>query len=372
MQARGTIACHDTRMVRITSVAALLPENAHSQAALADLLAPLLTPDERLWPTIHRVHASEGIDTRHLALDLGDYEALTSFQLTNDAFLETGTELAATAATQALADAGLTPADVDFLFFTSVTGIGAPSIDVKLATRLGLRSDVKHIPVFGLGCVGGATGIARVRDYLQGHPRDVALMVSVELCSLTLQRGDASMANIVSSGLFGDGVAVAVMVGDERPEGGVEVVDSRSALYPDSLDQLGWDIGGSGFRIVLSPSIADIVEEHLGDDVRALLAAHDLTVADVQTWIAHTGGPRILESAALSLGLPDEAFATSWASLARAGNLSSSAVLHVLADELAAGGQPPGSVGVLFAFGPGVCAEVVLLRWPDGPAQEAS
>ena len=366
------MACNDTQMVRIASVAALLPENAHAQSDLTDVLAPLLTADERLWPTIHRVHGSEGIDTRHLALGLGDYEALTTFQLTNDAFLEAGTELAATAATRALDEAGLTPEDVDFLFFTSVTGVGAPSIDVKLATRLGLRSDVKHIPVFGLGCVGGAAGIARVRDYLQGHPRDVALLVSVELCSLTLQRGDASMANIVSSGLFGDGAAVAVMVGAERPEGGIEVLDSRSALYPDSLDQLGWDIGGSGFRIVLSPNVADLVEEHLGDDVRALLGAHDLTLGDVTTWVAHTGGPRILEAAARALELPDEAFATSWASLARAGNLSSSAVLHVLADELSAGGQRPGSFGVLFAFGPGVCAEVVLLRWPDALAEVGS
>lgn len=359
-------------MVRIASVSAVLPERPHAQADLADLLAPLLTTDEALWPTIRRVHGAEGIETRHLALAIDDYAELTSFQLTNDAFLARGTELAAEAAERALSEAGLAADDVDYLFFTSVTGVGAPSIDVKLAARLGLRTDVKHIPVFGLGCVGGAAGIARVRDYLEGHPRDVALLVSVELCSLTLQRGDASMANIVSSGLFGDGVSVAVMVGAERPEGGVEVLDSRSALYPDSLDQLGWDIGGSGFRIVLSRSLADIVEEHLGKDVGDLLAAHGLEVADVGTWIAHTGGPRILESAARALDLPDAAFAASWASLARAGNLSSSAVLHVLADELAQGGHGAGSVGVLFAFGPGICAEVVLLRWPGGASKAAA
>lgn len=351
-------------MVRIASVAAVLPEHVHTQAEIADMLAPLLTDDERLWPTIRRVHAAEGIETRHHALALEEYASLTTFRATNDAFLRVGTDLAAAAVRRALAEAGLTATDVDYLLFTSVTGIGAPSIDVLLADRLGMRSDVKHVPVFGLGCVGGAAGIARVRDYLQGHPQDVALLVSVELCSLTLQHGDASMANIVSSGLFGDGASAVVMVGAGRPEPGVEVVDTRSALYPDTLDQLGWDIGGSGFRIVLSPSMADIVEEHVGRDVVDLLAAHQLKVSDVGTWVAHTGGPRILESAARALGLPDEALAASWASLARAGNLSSSGVLHVLADELAVGGQLPGSVGVLFAFGPGVCAELVLLRWP--------
>lgn len=359
-------------MVRIASVAAVLPEHAHAQAEIADVLAPLLTDDERLWPTIRRVHAAEGIETRHHALALEEYASLTTFRATNDAFLRVGTDLAATACRRALADSGLTPTDVDYVFFTSVTGIGAPSIDVLLADRLGMRSDVKHVPVFGLGCVGGAAGIARVRDYLQGHPHDVALLVSVELCSLTLQHGDASMANIVSSGLFGDGASAVVMVGEGRPEGGVEVVDTRSALYRDTLDQLGWDIGGSGFRIVLSPSMADLVEEHLAGDVVDLLAAHQLKVSDVGTWVAHTGGPRILESAARALGLPDEALAASWASLARAGNLSSSGVLHVLADELDAGGQLPGSFGVVFAFGPGVCAELVLLRWPESHPAEAS
>ena len=352
-------------MVRIASVAAVLPEHEHAQTEIAAMIAPLLTDDERLWPTIRRVHAAEGIETRRHALALEEYAGLATFDQTNDAFLRVGTDLAADASRQALADAGLTATDVDYVLFTSVTGIGAPSIDVLLADRLGMRSDVKHVPVFGLGCVGGAAGVARVRDYLQGHPHDVALLVSVELCSLTLQKGDSSMANIVSSGLFGDGASAVVMVGAGRDEPGIEVVGTRSALYPDTLDQLGWDIGGSGFRIVLSPSMADLVEQHLGGDVTDLLAAHGLKVSDVDTWIAHTGGPRILESAARALGLPDEALAASWSSLARNGNLSSSGVLHVLADELEAGGQLPGSVGVMFAFGPGVCGEVVLLRWPS-------
>jgi len=355
-------------MVRIASIAAVLPEHAHAQGELSAMLAPLLTDDQRLWPTIRRVHAAEGIRTRHQALPLEEYPTLTTFRQTNDAFLRVGTDLAETACRRALAEAGLSAGDVDFLLFTSVTGIGAPSLDVLLAARLGMRSDLKHLPVFGLGCVGGAAGIARVRDYLQGHPQDVALLVSVELCSLTLQHGDASMANIVSSGLFGDGASAVVMVGADRALsddlGGVDVVDARSALYPDTLGELGWDVGGSGFRIVLSPSLGDLIEEHLGEDVADLLAAHQLKVSDVGTWVAHTGGPRILEAAARALGLPDEALAASWASLARAGNLSSSGVLHVLADELAAGGQIPGSAGVLFAFGPGVCAELVLLRWP--------
>ncbi|WP_315096589.1 3-oxoacyl-[acyl-carrier-protein] synthase III C-terminal domain-containing protein [uncultured Cellulomonas sp.] len=357
-------------MVRIASIAPVLPVHVHAQSEITATIAPLLSSDPRRRATIERIHAATGIETRHLALPLDEYAGLTTFTAANDAFVREGTALAADACRQALAAAGLAATDVDFLLFTSITGIATPSLDALLVERLGLRPDVKRIPVFGLGCVAGAAGIARVRDYLQGHPQDVALLVSVELCSLTLQQADDSMANIVSSGLFGDGAAAVVMVGGDRASdvtGGVDVVDTASALYPDTTDALGWDIGGSGFRIVLAASLADIVERRLGTGVVDLLAAHGLKTSDVGTWVAHTGGPRILQAATRALDLPDEAFAASWRSLARVGNLSSSGVLHVLADELTTGGQIPGSAGVLFAIGPGVCTETVLLRWPEEP-----
>ena len=357
-------------MARIASIAPVLPGHVHAQSEITAAIAPLLSSDPRRLATIERIHAATGIETRHMALPLDEYADLTSFTVANDIFVREGTSLAAQACRQALAAAGLDAQDVDYLLVTTITGIATPSLDVLLVERLGLRPDVKRVPVFGLGCVAGAAGIARVRDHLQGHPQDVALLVSVELCSLTLQRGDDSMANIVSSGLFGDGAAAVVMVGSDRADdvrGGVDVVDSRSDLVPGTTDVLGWDIGASGFRIVLAASLADIVQRNLGPGVVDLLAAHGLKVADVGTWVAHTGGPRILQAAASALELPEEAFAASWRSLARVGNLSSSGVLHVLADELAAGGQIPGSAGVLFAVGPGVCTETVLLRWPEEP-----
>lgn len=354
-------------MVRIASIAPVLPRHVHPQAEITATIAPLLTSDPRRQATIARIHGHTGVETRHTALPLDAYAGLTTFDAANDAFIREGTDLAAEACRRALAEAGVAPAEVDLIFFTSVTGIATPSIDALLVARLGLRSDVRRVPSFGLGCVAGAAGIARVRDHLVGHPHDVALLVSVELCSLTLQHGDASMANVVSSGLFGDGAAAAVMLGDDRARGvpGVDVVDSRAALVPDTTDALGWDVGGSGFRIVLAASLADIVEEQLAPGIVDLLAAHQLKVSDVGTWVAHTGGPRILQAATRALELPDDAFAASWASLARVGNLSSSGVLHVLADELRTGGHIPGSAGVLFAIGPGVCTETVLLRWPE-------
>ena len=357
-------------MSRIVSVAPVLPAFAYPQAEITAMVAPLLTGGSPTrTATIERLHAATGVQRRHLALPLERYAELQTFTQANDLFITLGTELAARAVKVALRDADLAPGDVDFLLFTSVTGVAAPSIDALLVAELGLRPDVKRLPSFGLGCVAGAAGIARVHDYLAGHPGDVGVLVSVELCSLTIQRGDDSMANLVSSGLFGDGASAVVLVGDERAASmrasGPDVVATRSRLYPETAGVLGWDIGSSGFRIVLAASLADVVERHLGVDVGDLLAAHDLKPGDVPTWIAHTGGPRILEAAARSLDLPREALELSWRSLARVGNLSSSGVLHVLADTLAQGGQQPGEPGLLFAHGPGISAELVLLRWPD-------
>jgi alkylresorcinol/alkylpyrone synthase len=142
---------------------------------------------------------------------------------------------------------------------------------------------VKRIPIFGLGCVAGASGIARLNDYLLGNPDGVAVLLSVELCSLTIQRDDASMPNIVASGLFGDGAAAVVMVGAERAAGrsGPRVIASRSRLYPDTERTMGWDIGGSGFRIVLAASVADVVEQYLGQDVADFLGEHNLKSSDI-------------------------------------------------------------------------------------------
>lgn len=357
-------------MSHLVSVAPALPPHVYPQGEITAVIAPLVLadgvpgrPDRR--PALDRLHAAAGVTTRHLALPLDAYPGLTSFGLANDHFLRVGTDLAEQAAREALRLAGLRAEEVDFLLFTSVTGIGAPSLDALLVPRLGLREDVKRLPSFGLGCAGGAAGIARVHDYLAGHPDDVALLVSVELCSLTLQRGDDAMANLVSTGLFGDGAAAVVMVGDDHPAGvgTPTVTTTASRLYPGTQDHLGWQVTDGGFRIVLSAGLPDVIATRLADDVAALLEPHDLKARDVATWVVHAGGPKILDAVQEALDLEADALAVSRASLAAVGNLSSASVLHVLAGTLAAPPPPPGSAGVLLAFGPGITAELVLLTW---------
>lgn len=356
-------------MTRIVSVAPALPPHRHDQAEITELFAEVVAPDGERRELLDRLHAAAGVRQRYLALPLDRYAELDGFGAANDTFIEVGTDLAEQAISAALTEVGLRGADVDVLLATSVTGIAAPSLDARLVPRLQLRPDVKRIPVFGLGCVAGAAGIARLHDYLLGHPDDVAVLLSVELCSLTLQRDDSTTANLVASGLFGDGAAAVVLVGERRAAElgltGPQVLRSRSRFYPDTERVMGWDVGGSGFRIVLAASVADVVLGHLGDDMKGFLAEADLAIPDVSRWIAHPGGPKVLEAVQGALDLPAGALAHAWDSLASVGNLSSSSVLHVLAATLADEPPPPGARGVLMAMGPGFCAELVLLGW-DG------
>lgn len=350
-------------MSRIAAVAPVLPAFAYTQAEITAELAPLISTVPARRAVLERMHAASGIGTRHTALPLERYRDLGTFRQSNDLFIQVATDLAEQALRAALAAAGLEAPDVDFVMFTSVTGISAPSIDALLVSRLGLRPDVKRMPSFGLGCVGGAAGLARVNDYLAGHPREVGVLLSVELCSLTLQRDDETMANFVATGLFGDGATAVVLVGDERDEPGLGIIDTRSSFFPDTQSVIGWNIGGSGFEIVLTAGVAEVIERHFPSEVAAFLADNGLGIADVAAWVAHPGGPRVLDAFAHSLDLDASALTLSWASLDKVGNLSSSAVLHVLADTLDAGGQKPGDAGLLFALGPGVSAEFVLLEW---------
>jgi alkylresorcinol/alkylpyrone synthase len=353
----------------MSHVVAIMPvpaPHAHPQAEITSTIGPILAPDPARRAVLERLHSASGVERRALALPLAEYAGLRDFGAANDAFVRIGTELGGQAVRGALDRAGLTPSDVDLLVFTTVTGVSAPSLDALLVEPLGLRRDVRRLPSFGLGCAGGAAGLARVHDYLLGHPRDVAVLLSVELCSLTIQHGDDSTANLVASGLFGDGAGAAVLVGAEHAlaatGGGPRVVDSASRLYPGTQEALGWTVGGSGLRIVLSPGLPDLVSAHLGDDVAAFLETHDLKTRDIGAWVVHAGGPRILDAVRDALDLEPGALAPSRASLAGAGNLSSTSVLDVLASYLDSGCEP-GTWGLVIAFGPGVGVELVLLRW---------
>ncbi|GAA1203338.1 3-oxoacyl-[acyl-carrier-protein] synthase III C-terminal domain-containing protein [Streptomyces hebeiensis] len=350
-------------MTRIAAVHGALAPHQYAQSEVTDMIATTCLPEGADRRLLDRLHEGAGVRARHMALRLEEYAGLQDFGVANDAFLDLAVPLGAEAVTSALDAAGLAPRDVDLLMFTSVTGIAAPSVDARLVGRIGLRPDVKRIPVFGLGCVAGAAGVARLHDYLLGHPDDLAVLLSVELCSLTFQREDLSPANMVATALFGDGAAAVVACGARRAAAGPAVVDTRSHLYPDTEQVMGWDITGSGFRIVLDASVPEVVRKGLAADVDAFLADHGLIRDDITAWVCHPGGPKVLRAVEEALALPADALDLTWRSLAAVGNLSSSSVLHVLRDTLAERRPPPGTPGLLLAMGPGFCSELVLLRW---------
>jgi len=312
-----------------------------------------------------QIHRAAMVGGRHLALPMEAYADLGGLGARTEAFQRVGLEVGEAAVRDGLRRAGLGPADVDHLLFVTVTGVSTPSLDARLANRLGLGRHVKRTPIFGLGCLAGAAALARASDVLRAFPGEVAVALSVELCSLTLQPDDLSVANVVATGLFGDGAAAVVLGGGERPRSrpGPRVVATRSVFYPDTEWVMGWEVVDTGFKVVLSARVPEVVERNVGGDVDAFLAAHGLTRADVRHWVAHTGGPKVLEAFRAGLGLPAGALARSFASLQEVGNLSSASVLFVLADHLAAADAGEGDWGLLAAMGPGFAAELVLLRW---------
>ncbi|MFI7454855.1 type III polyketide synthase [Nonomuraea sp. NPDC049714] len=356
-------------MTHIAAVRCAFPPNRYAQSELTDLAARVCLPENADRRLLDRLHDSARVDHRNLALPIEEYEKLTGFGAANDAFVSTAVELGRESVSAALKAAGLTPGDVDLIMFTSVTGIAAPSIEARLAAELGLRPDVKRLPIFGLGCVAGAAGIARVHDYLRGWPDHVAVLLSVELCSLTVQRGDSSPAGLVASALFGDGSAAVVCHGDgrapadEAEPAGPAVVATRSHLYPGSEHVMGWQVGDGGFRVLLDASVPSVVRQYLAQDVHDFLADQGLTIEEVAAWVCHPGGPKVLEAVSEVLDLPAGALDVTWRSLADHGNLSSSSVLHVLGETLATRMPEPGAWGLLIAMGPGFCSELVLLRW---------
>ena len=354
----------------IASVHGVLGAHRYSQQEITKYFTKIVSPEGNQEAVINRIHQATEVKFRSLALPADGYADLEDFTDSNDAYISVALELGAEAILIALEQAGIRPDEVDYIMATSITGLATPSIETRLVPIVGFRQDIKRVPIFGLGCAAGAAGIARLDDYLIGHPNDVAVLLSVELCSLTLQRDDLSMANIVSSGLFGDGAGALVMVGAERAKKmgikGPRVIASHSRVYPDTEFAMGWNIGSGGFSIVLSPVVSEIVTEHIGRDVESFLSNHGLKSSDISQWVCHTGGPKILQAVEESLNLSQNELALSWLSLAEKGNLSSAAVLHILSDVLEGRGTTKpveGTSGLVMAMGPGFSSELVLLEW---------
>jgi alkylresorcinol/alkylpyrone synthase len=349
--------------LKIASVGSALPPHFYDQDTLLAAFRGHWAKRHHNLDRLEALHRNVLVGGRHLALPMEAYDALKTWGDANDAWIRVAQEVGEVAVRRALEKAGLGVDDVDALIFVTVTGVATPSIDARLMNRLKLPSRVKRMPIFGLGCVAGTAGVARAADYVRAYPDQVAILLSVELCSLTLQRQDLSIPNLIASGLFGDGAAAAVVVGAERQTSGPEIIDCRSIFYPDSEEVMGWDISETGFKIVLSADVPEVVKRYLRRDVDGFLAEHGLSRSDIRSWVSHPGGPKVLTAMQEALELPDGALDVTWNSLRTVGNLSSTSVLMVLEDTMRDHRPEPGSLGMMLAMGPGFCSELVLLRW---------
>jgi alkylresorcinol/alkylpyrone synthase len=352
--------------MRIAGVASAMPEHRFSQGAITAALKGYWNDNLRKPELLERFHSRVGVDYRHLAFPLERYAEFTSWGETNAAWLDAAEELGIRAIDAAH--------DLNALFFVSITGISSPSLDARLINRMRLRSDIKRTPIFGIGCAGGAIGLSRAADYTLAYPNHTAAILSVEICSLTIQRDDLSSANMIAAGLFGDGAAAAVVRGSttaKRPSKGSrisvregpQILGCGSVFYPDTEDVMGWDISENGFKIVLSPRLPELIRQKLARDVDEFLGKYQLRRTDIGSWVIHTGGPKVLNAIQDTLGLVDGDLDHSWNCLKQFGNLSSASVLLVLEDVLINHAPAPGTHGVVLAMGPGFCTEMILVRW---------
>ena len=343
------------------------PPYYYSQTELVAALREFWAEHYSNLDRLERIHHNMMVNGRYLALPVETITHLTGFGQSNDAWIEVATKLGENILRRLLDQASLDPRDVAQLMFTTVTGIAAPSLDARLMNYIPFAPHLKRVPLFGLGCAGGAAGVARTADYLEGHPSEAAILLSVELCSLTLQPEDVSVANIVCSGLFGDGAAAVLLVGDDNllvRTGLPRVIDEQACFFPDTERVMGWDITDSGVQDYPdSPMYPELAHAYLPPFIRSFLARHQLSVDDITHWIVHPGGPKVIDAMQAGLGLSDEAVRLSRESLAQIGNVSSASVLFMLKDTLDQYRPAPGTYGLILAMGPAFGAEAVLLQW---------
>src|ERR1700760_1472884 len=312
---------------------------------------------------LERLHSRTGVAGRYFSLPLEQYPPLDTWGKTNNVWIETAERLGAQAIECVLSKSGVDRNQIGALYFVSVTGVSSPSLDARLVNRMRLAPHIKRNPIFGLGCVAGAAGLARAADYVRAYPDEVAVLLSIELCSLTWQRDDFTVANLIATGLFGDGAAAVLVAGDQMKLEGARILGSACSFYPDTQDVMGWKISEKGFQVVLSPDVPAVVRANLGRDVDAFLAQHGMTRDQIHSWIMHPGGPKVLEAVSEALNLHDGELSMSWEALQRVGNLSSASVLVVLDQVMTQRRPHPGSRSVLAAMGPGFGSEMLLLEW---------
>ncbi len=350
----------------IESVATAVPPTCVTQQTVRDYAREFFgatTPDIDRYLTIFD---NAQIETRYLAAPVDWFMQPHGFGEANDRFIDMACKLGEEAARRCMAQAHVTAEQIDHIMFVTTTGLAAPSIDARLMTLLNLSPHTRRTPIWGLGCAGGLGGLARAQEYVRAFPTHRVLLVTVELCTLTLQIDDRSKRNLVALSLFADGAAAVLVAGDQAanrtPEPGPRIIDTRSTLFPDSLELMGWDVVDEGFRVVFGSRIPSVVTHQYHDLATEFLALHKLTPAGIDHHIYHPGGAKVLQAYQTALDLAPNALECSRSVLRDYGNMSSATIFFVLERFLKDATIKPGDMGLLCVFGPGFSAELALIE----------
>lgn len=347
---------------RLLGLALAQPPHSLPQAAVRDLCRGVFADRPALFERMAEVYDNAGIETRRSCVPLDWYRGPHGWPERMALFETHALALLEEAARAALDEAGLEPDRVDVAVSVSSTGIVTPTLEALLIGRLGLRSDVRRLPIFGMGCAGGVNGLARADAMARAHPGSVVLLLTVELCTLTFRPQEQDKSNIVASALFGDGAAAVVLRVDPGTNG-VRLGPAAEHTWPDSRDVMGWRIEDDGLGVVFSRDIPALIERDLPPLVDRFLAAQATGRARLQGYVMHAGGTKVLEAYRQALGVDAASLHAAYAVLRENGNMSSVTVLAVLRRLLDAGASGP---HLMAALGPGFTAGLMLLDLEGG------
>jgi alkylresorcinol/alkylpyrone synthase len=350
-------------MPKINSIATALPEHKFRQDEIRRYVTEYFRGSGLDVGKYLPVFENAQIDERYSAVPLEWFGTERSFQEKNDKYIKSSCELGVKSAEAALENAGLKPQDIDSIIYISTTGLATPSVDARLINLLGLKSNIRRIPVWGLGCAGGAASLIHAFDYLKGYPKHNVLIVAVELCGLTFQQKDFSRSNFVATALFGDGAASVVVSGDDVENSGPHIIAAQSTIWPDSLDIMGWNIVSEGMQVVFSRRIPGIVKKYMAENLQEFLRGHGMNLQDIKHIIAHPGGAKVIEAYEQALNLTNGKMDISREVLRKYGNMSSVTVLFVLNEFLQKRIAEPNDLGIITALGPGFSSESLLVKF---------
>jgi len=338
-----------------------LPDRVDQQA-VKDQARDMFAAD---FPQVDRlIYAFDntGIVTRNFAKPLSYYAETTTFKQRNDEYIRIALQYSVEAVKAVIAKAGISKDAITDIIFVSTTGLATPSLDALIINQLQLNPHINRTPVWGLGCAGGVSGMAKANVLAKANPDAIVLLVAVELCSLTLIKSDYSKSNFIGSSLFSDGIAACIVKGDNYTTANkqVQIQASSSKLYYDSLEVMGWDFRDDGFKVVFSKDIPTFIHQNITKDIDAFLAKQGLKLSDIKNFVFHPGGKKVLEAYQDALRVEGDFLKNTREVMNNNGNMSSVTVLYVLEKFMAEGFEE--GYGLMLAMGPGFSSEMVLLN----------